>query len=222
MTLDTNDIVENIIPLHRGRPRQGMNALRLVEGYWSALCKKGDLPQRSDVHPRALNDVLAHVFILERIAPGLARFRVAGRQLSKLAGIEVRGMPISTFFHTSRRQDICSALDTCFEGPSIVEASLSAHSLKRGPDVEGRIILLPMRSDDGTVSRCLGAVQMSDRLVSDAYRLSLGMCDVRPALQKPRLTNLLDKSAAMTRRNKRRQRHLELVHSTDHVQTHRR
>ncbi len=219
MTLDTNGIVENIIPLHRGRPRKGMNALRLVEGYWSALCKKGDLPQRSDVHPRALNDVLAHVFILERIAPGLARFRVAGRQLSKLAGVEVRGMPISSFFHTSRRQDICSALDTCFEGPSIVEASLTARSVKRGPDVEGRIILLPLRSDDGTVSRCLGAVQMSDRLVSDAYRLSLGPCDVKPAIQKLRPTKLLPRSTAKSLPRVHRQRHLELVYSADHVRT---
>lgn len=212
---DTRGIVENIVSLDRFRPRRKMNALRLVEGYWSALRTGGDLPKRSQVHPRALTDVLAHVFILERVAPGVARFRVAGAQLTKLAGMEVRGMPMSAFFRTTGRHSITTALEACFDRPAVVEASLSARSLKLGPEVDGQMILLPMQSDLGGVSRILGAIQMSDRLVSKAYRMTLNTCEIKSIYPNPMpRPGPRTPIAARDTRAVVRQR-LELVHSAD-------
>lgn len=216
MLSDAHGIVENIVSLDRFRPRRALNALRLVEGYWSALRADGDVPKRSQVHPRALTDVLAHVFILERVAPGVARFRVAGAQLTKLAGMEVRGMPMSAFFRTTGRHSITTALEACFDRPAVVEASVSARSLKLGPEAHGQMILLPMRSDLGGVNRILGAIQMSDRLVSKAYRLTLNTCQIKPLYQHsaPRLAPKRPLPASNAPLS--RQHRLQLVYSSDH------
>jgi len=215
MTRKANDVVDNIIPLHRARETRGVNALRVVEGYWASLREDGALPRRDQVHPRALSDVLPHVFILERVAPGVARFRVAGAQLMKLAGLDVRGVPISTFFHANGRKGLSTALEACFDGPAIVEATLIARSVKRGPEVRGHIILCPIMSDSGEVSRILGAVQMSDRLVSDAYRLTLGPYAVKPVWQTASGQALTGSAVARAADHNSQNRRLELVYSAD-------
>ncbi len=217
MTLDAHDIGPNIIALPGVRPGQPVNAARLAEGYWSALCRNGHLPNRSDVHPRALGDVLSHVFILERIAPGLARFRVAGSELTQLAGMDVRGMPISTFFHTTGRRDIAAALEACFDGPARVEATLTARNVQRGPDVQGQMLLLPLRSDMGRIDRCLGTIQMSGPLVSDTYRLVLDDCQVQSVFQTPRHSVPARAVPAPPLPVPSRERRLELVYDADQL-----
>ncbi len=174
-----------IISLSAFRPGQKVNALRLVEGYWTALRDDGELPKRSQVSPRGLSDVLENVFILERVAPGVARFRIAGSVFTHLTGMDVRGVPISAFFRTSGRKDIAAALEACFDTPTVVEMKLIARSLQRAPAVTGHMIFLPMQCDLGRTSRVLGAVHMDAPLISDAYRLEMEGCSVRPVYDQP-------------------------------------
>lgn len=166
--------VENIIHLHADRTARPRQAIRLVEAYWSALCQDGRVPSRAQVSPQGLRDVLEHVFILERIAPGLARFRIAGSHLRQLTGMEVRGMPFSSFFRTQARSDVSTALEACFSGPCKIEAKVQALSLQsRAPDLSGSLILLPMRCEMGHISRALGALSITGPVLSDAYRLDI-------------------------------------------------
>lgn len=215
MTQRRDTLPENIIPLHKFRPGQTVNPLRLVEGYWSALREGNDLPKRSQVHPRGLSDVLEYVFILERVAPGVARFRIAGSQWTALAGMEVRGMPISSFFRTTGRADMAAALEACFDTPAVIEAHLTARSLQRAPDVPGKLIMLPMRCDLGRISRILGAAKMSGPMVSDAYRLEMSDVSVKPVFGDRPAPPPSAHTAAPT--STPRRPHLELVHSSDRL-----
>ena len=61
------------------------------------------VPMRSDVDPRGIERSLEHAFILERIAPQMARFRLAGMHLTDLMGMEVRGMPTTALFAPAAR-----------------------------------------------------------------------------------------------------------------------
>ena len=61
------------------------------------------MPLRSEIDPRGLKGALEYCFVLERIAPGLARLRVAGSHLGDLMGMEVRGMPITAFYDENGR-----------------------------------------------------------------------------------------------------------------------
>ena len=134
-----------------------------VESYWERKRADRLVPSRAEIDPRGLEGVLAQAFVLERISTGLARFRVAGSHLADLMGLEVRGMPISSVFVPDSREVLSDAIAAVFDDPSVVHLSLSSEGGFGRPALQGEMILLPLRSDLGDISRVLGAVQMSGR-----------------------------------------------------------
>ncbi len=133
-------------------------AIREVEGYWQALRAGRLVPRRSEVDPRGIERALEYAFILERIAPGLARLRIAGSHLTELMGMEVRGMPLSAFFTPEARTVTSDVLEQVFQSPAMAELTLTAEGGIGKPDIDARMILLPLKSDLGDVSRILGCL----------------------------------------------------------------
>ncbi len=76
----------NVITMSGYQQETRFRALSQVEAYWEGLRQGRDVPMRSDIDPRGIEDALEYAFILERIAPGLARLRVAGSHLSDVMG----------------------------------------------------------------------------------------------------------------------------------------
>jgi len=207
---------DKIVPISKFRNRPSGNPVRIVEGYWSALREGGELPRRTQIDPRGLESVLEHVFILERVAPGVARFRIAGSQIGMVAGMEVRGMPISSLFHTSARRDVSAALAQCFDTPAVVETRVHAKPWQRGPALEGSRILLPMRCDLGRTSRILGALVLNGVVCADAYRLDMERHIAKPVYGEPGqvsepISGAAESAIPFTPAPPR----LELVHSSD-------
>ncbi|MFV0515497.1 MAG: PAS domain-containing protein [Jhaorihella sp.] len=142
--------------MERFRNGRSLSPIRQAEAYWTALRSNADVPSRAQIDPRGLGNVLHHAFMLERIAPGHARFRLAGQHLIELAGMEVRGMPLTAFFVPAARSRIASVLDAVFGRPSVAELTLDIV-----PDRavgEARMLLLPLRCDRGEISRALGVL----------------------------------------------------------------
>ncbi|PSL19417.1 PAS domain-containing protein [Shimia abyssi] len=129
-----------------------------VQAYWDALRDNGKLPYRSDVDPRGIQRALKHSFILEQIAPGMAKFRVAGQTLSDLMGMEMRGMPVSALISTETREAFRRSLKDVFEGPATASLRLRADGQFGRPGLDAQMLLLPLRGDNGTVTRALGAI----------------------------------------------------------------
>ena len=92
--------------MSRFRKGGAQSPLRQAEAYWTALRRGDDVPSRSQIDPRGLENILSNTFILERIAPGIARFRLAGSLVNEMAGMEVRGMPVTAFFTTEARKQL--------------------------------------------------------------------------------------------------------------------
>ncbi len=88
-----------IVSMVRFDSGRSVSPIRQAEAYWTALLTGRGVPMRSQIDPRGLENILEYTFILERIAPGLARYRLAGSHLNNLAGMEVRGMPLTTFLN---------------------------------------------------------------------------------------------------------------------------
>ncbi|MEO0830872.1 MAG: PAS domain-containing protein [Pseudomonadota bacterium] len=139
-------------------------AVTELEAYWNDLRGTRAVPMRSEIDPRRIEDCLEFAFILERIAPGLARFRLAGTHLNDLIGMEVRGMPITSIFAPSAREKMGEALEEVFTGPSVVSVSVSADRGFGKPPLDGRLLLLPLKSDFGDVSRALGCLVTSGQI----------------------------------------------------------
>ena len=126
--------------------------------YWRSLQSQGDVPRRAQVDPRSIAPLLEAALIAERIAPGLARLRIAGTHLSDLMGMEVRGMPLSAFLAPADRPQLADALTELFERPAMIDLALHARGGWGRGALTGRLVLLPLRSDLGDISRALGVL----------------------------------------------------------------
>jgi hypothetical protein len=159
--MQTQSVASNIISLDSVRAKRQQPALTRIEDYWDTIRGNRLMPTRADIDPRDLQGVLANTFVLERIAPGLARFRVSGSHLTDLLGMEARGMPISAIFEPQARQELGEAVEAVFSEPAVVQMSLGCRGGIGRPPLTGGLVLLPLRAADEASTRALGALVMT-------------------------------------------------------------
>ena len=160
----------------RGRPPAGREGGRLdvvedVRRYWDALRGERLVPRRSEIDPRGIEGALDVAFIVERIAPGIARFRLAGSALVDLMGAEVRGMPLSVMFAHEGRRELAEAVEGVFSGPETARLTLSGERGLARPTLTAKMILLPLKSDLGDVTRALGCLAFDGEIGRAPRRL---------------------------------------------------
>ena len=179
--MDNNTHKEHtVIAMSDYKPETGYAALAQVEAYWEALRGNRIVPRRSDVDPRGIEQALEYAFIIERIAPGIARLRIAGSHLVDIMGVEVRGMPLTTFFAPDARARVSDVLEQVFQTPATAELRFAAAAAPERPALEGRMILLPLKSDLGDVSRILGCLICKGDIGLAPRRFALTEERVRP------------------------------------------
>ncbi len=149
----------------RGKEKE----LAAFVAYWSNMRKGHTVPRRTDIDPRGIESVLENAFVAEKIAPGLARLRIAGTHLSDLMGMEVRGMPLSAFIAPEQRETLAELLVEVFDRPAIVKIHVEAPGGVGRRVLKGTLILLPLRSDLGDISRALGCF-LTDGLIGRTPR----------------------------------------------------
>jgi hypothetical protein len=157
------------------RPTDGKSfgVLQEVRAYWEALRSDGTLPRRDQLDPRGIAGALENVFLLERIAAGHARIRLAGMQLTDLMGMEVRGMPLTALFEPAARARLTDALEPVFAAPSGLELWLEAERGLGRPALEARMILLPLTGSLGEPSLALGCLAFSGPIGRAPRRFTL-------------------------------------------------
>lgn len=168
-----------VVPMADFRSNVTVSPLRQAEAYWTALRRGDDVPNRSQIDPRGLENILSQTFILERVAPGIARFRLAGQKVNEMAGMEVRGMPITAFFTPDARKQMSAALEHMFEAPAIIEVDLQTEPSRLRGAREARMLLLPLRSDLGDVSRALGVFVSEGNPGKSSQRFSITSLEMR-------------------------------------------
>jgi hypothetical protein len=146
----------NVIVMNQYRTDARFPHIATVEAYWHALRGNRAMPLRAEVDPRGIENALEYAFILEQIAPGVGRFRIAGSHLSDILGMEVRGMPLSAFFVPDARDELAAVVAKVCACPGIATLSLHAEAAFGKPVLEARIVLLPLRDGMGAANRILG------------------------------------------------------------------
>ena len=131
------------------------------------------VPLRSEIDPRGIERALDNTFLLERIAPGLARFRLAGKVLNSLLDMEVRGMPITALFRTDDRDAVRSALNALFEGPEVVSIQMTVREQITLRSIAADLKLFPLKSDLGDLSRALGCISIHGQPANRPGRLAI-------------------------------------------------
>ena len=136
------------------------SALQELEAYWRELGGARRIPVRTEVEPARIDAILPQAFILEQVAPGIARMRVVGQSLSVLSGHDLRGAPLSALFDVESRPALQGWLLRVFRGPALVEIPLRQSGGFLRVAKTGRMIILPLMGAEGAVTRAIGAVTM--------------------------------------------------------------
>lgn len=194
--------------------------LNQTRAYWEALREPGALPQRTAIDPRGLTGALEQVFLVERIAPGLARFRLAGMHLLDLMGMEVRGMPLSSLFDAPARSRLAEALETVFTTPAVLEIWLEAERGIGRPALSGRMVLLPVTGSQGEPSLALGCIETHGTVGRCPRRFAIAGLVKEPLIlqhapQPAPAPGLAEAPAPFLPEPPRHPPHLRLVHSRD-------
>lgn len=171
---------DSIVPLRGPGVAAREDDLQAFESYWQGLRRGADLPFRAEIDPRGIEALLGEAFVAEKIAPGVARLRIAGLHLSDLMGMEVRGMPLSALIDAPDRTRLAAALVDLFERPAILRIGLASQGGLRRPPMTGRMVLLPLRSDLGDISRALGCCVTSGTIGKAPRRFSLTSLEISP------------------------------------------
>lgn len=153
-----------------------------MQKYWEDLRRDNPVPLRSDVSPNQIPHLLDNAFLLERLAPGTARFRLSGRHLMEVAGTEIRGMLLAMVMKQPSRAALSTVLETVFNTPQIARLSLSSKPQARRPELAGHMLLLPLRSDLGDVSRILGCLVTQGDLGFAPRRFDLARAEFTPVV----------------------------------------
>src|ERR1700744_4944560 len=76
---------------HWGKRSMKHKNSHLLVGYWSRLRKGRDVPDQTDIDPRAVKRMLSYAFILDCENPGRPVYRLAGTALCERFGFELKG-----------------------------------------------------------------------------------------------------------------------------------
>ncbi len=150
-----------------------MEVMQEVKTYWEGLRDGNDIPYRSSVDPRSIQKLLKHAFILERIAPGMARLRVSCNTLSDVMGMDLRGMPMSALINGDSRETFGDVLERVFSAPAIGRLELTTRRTFGRTGLQAEMLLLPLRSDSGEVNRILGAITIDGEPARSPQRFDL-------------------------------------------------
>lgn len=151
-----------------------------VQAYWEALRAGRLVPLRSEVDPRGIERALEYAFVLERVAPQVSRFRLAGMHLNDLMGMEVRGMPFTSFFTPALRARVSEVMERVFSGPEVVELKLVGETGIGRPQLDARLLILPLKSDLGDITRALGCLVSHGQIGRTPRRFEVAEARVTP------------------------------------------
>lgn len=206
VTMSRDDVIEDgaeamtaggrarsVISLASRRRIRTFGVVDDVTAYWESLRCGRVVPLRSEIDPRGIDGALDCAFIVERIAPGFARFRLAGSYLVDLMGAEVKGMPLSMLFAQGSRKRLAEAVEGVFAGPETLRMQVAAERGLGRPTVAGEMVLLPLRSDLGDVTRALGCLATEGEIGRAPRRLQIragervdALTGLTPTAERPR------------------------------------
>lgn len=152
-----------------------------VEALWQALRPPGGgLPPRAAVQPQGMARLLDRLMLLERLAPGVARIRLAGSRLADLMGMDLRGMPFTALMLPADRNAAAAAVDRVFAGPAIVTADFEGERGFGRPALAARLLLLPLTGPQGAPDRALGVMVLDGAPGRAPRRFALARATERP------------------------------------------
>ncbi|MGQ0610253.1 MAG: PAS domain-containing protein [Paracoccaceae bacterium] len=157
-----------------GGPQGAPSVVQQVRAYWESLRIDGRLPLRQHIDPRGLASALEQVFLIEQVAPGHGRFRLAGNLFHDLLGMDVRGMPLTALFEPVSRERVKIGLQGVFDDAAALHLGMEAERSIGRPTLGARMTLLPLRGGEGEPMLALGVLACRGQVGRAPRRFSIG------------------------------------------------
>jgi hypothetical protein len=131
----------------------------LLVGYWSRIRGGRDIPDQTDIDPRAIKRMLSHVFILEARDPARASYRLAGTWLCDRFGFELKGTSFLATWDVQSHNPLVLLMkqSLALKQPVCMSSIGSTSSCAM---IEMETILAPLSFGRETPTRFLGIVQI--------------------------------------------------------------
>jgi len=131
----------------------------LLVGYWSRLREGREVPDQTEIDPRAIKRLLPYVFILDAENPSRPIYRLAGTALCERFGFEMKG----TGFLSHWEAHSGVALGSLLQQALWLKQPVCLTSIGATADcgmVELETILLPIKFGESGPTRFLGMIQV--------------------------------------------------------------
>ncbi|HTT84467.1 MAG TPA: PAS domain-containing protein [Rhizomicrobium sp.] len=130
----------------------------LLIGYWSRLRAGRDVPDQSEIDPRAIKRMLSQVFILDARDAARPFYRLAGTMLCDRFGLELRGTSFFAHWEAQARDRLVLLLRQSLQMKLPVWLSAIGTTANCAM-IEMETVLAPLTSGPGAPQRFLGIVQ---------------------------------------------------------------
>jgi hypothetical protein len=130
-------------------------ASRELFAYWDARRGKRPAPERADIEPGAIRQILSDAFILTLEGTAGHPFRLAGTRVCALFGRELKGEPFIGLWVAASQPviaDLLAILDNEHVG---TVAGVTAQNTNR-QTIELELLLLPLRAPRPSLARTIG------------------------------------------------------------------
>jgi hypothetical protein len=133
-----------ICPTERATGQNTMKhpSSREFYAYWDRMRGTAPAPDRSDIEPSAVRELLGDIFVLSYDAEAGYPFRVAGTRVCALLGRDVKDQSFSGLFTTEARREIEEMIAVVAEETLPVIAGVTATS-ETGDTAHLELLLLP-------------------------------------------------------------------------------
>jgi hypothetical protein len=182
-------------PEHDPNPESEMRHAQsnALLNYWKARRYRGAAPQRADIEPQDISDLLENIFMLRRVDATHHVFRLAGTGLCALYQREFRDQNFLSLWRGHDARHVQTLLESVLGGVSPGSLIAKASSLDMN-HVSVEISFLPLRGPDGLVDRTLGLFQPLDPIDKFGRRpiVRTSVREIRPpAVQQHVFPNIL-------------------------------
>jgi hypothetical protein len=132
-------------------------ASRRLYAYWNELRGKRPAPERAEIEPGAIRQILSEAFILALDPAGGYPFRLAGMRVCALFCHELKGEPFVAMWDEASRRVIRDLLSILADESVGAVAGVTA-ATARGEAMELELLLLPLSATRPSLARTIGVL----------------------------------------------------------------
>jgi len=130
--------------------------------YWNEVRAGRFAPNRFEIEPSRISEILPDVFILECPDNATYRFRLAGTRICSAMGHEMRGVNLLDYWTAAEREAVQNLLHNVAQDGAGAVIEFQCHNATRDT-VRFELLVLPLVHSGEKVTRMLGSMCAFDR-----------------------------------------------------------